>query len=164
MNRFITLIKNRIKFINRIFSIFCGILLFILILIILFNIITRELGYPVQGITSIGITIMIVVIYLGLSGSEERDEHASVDMLSNILSHSWRKANNILIDFIKLFTIGIFFLISINEFIESYQRNETFADVVNIPLWPAKLGVSIGLFMFSTQILLKFLENFVKIE
>src|SRR5690625_3074027 len=152
MRSLLLLADNIMKYVNRALSIFCGILLFILMAILLFNIITRELGYAVQGITSIGISIMIIVIYLGLSGSEERDEHANVDMLPNLLTPRWRRVNRVVIDIFKLLTITVFFIVSIYDFIESYQRNETFADVVNIPLWPTKLGVSIGLGLFSLQI------------
>lgn len=161
MSHFLRLYNNIMNFLNDKFAHFCGFLLFALMILLTINVISREIGFPVKGIMSIGILIMISVIYLGMSNSEQRDEHASVDILPTLLPSKWINFNNIIVNILNFITIGIFLFISMKEFINSYQSNEVFLDLIKIPIWPAKLFMSIGLFLFALQIIYKLIESIV---
>lgn len=150
-----------LKYVNNKLGQLSGLLLFIIIILFIVNVISRSIGKSIPGLTTLSVLVMIAIVYLGLSVSEQKDEHASVDMLTNILSSKWLSSNKILINLITLLTINVFLYKSIGSVIRSYKVNEVYADVVNIPIWPSKLAISIGLFFFGLQILYKLIESFI---
>lgn len=149
--------------INRILSQICGILLFAIIILLVVNTLTRELGYPIEGINSWSVIILVMVVYLGLSTTESTDQHAKVEIFPEYLGDR-NKPLLIIIDIIKLITIGLFFYVSINNLALSIQSGETMADVVRVPIWPAKLTILIGLFFYELQILLNLFKRIFNIE
>ena len=150
-----------INYINIKLGQLTGLLLFMIIVLLTVNVLSREIGRSISGLTTISVLVMIAIVYLGLSVSEQNDEHASVDILSTILTTKWLNANKIFINLLSLATLGLFFYKSIGSVVNSYKINEMFADVVDIPIWPSKLAISIGLFFFMVQILFKLIENFI---
>ncbi|MFD1039349.1 TRAP transporter small permease [Virgibacillus byunsanensis] len=151
--------KSIMSFINDKLAEICGFLLFAIMILLTVNVASREFGIAIPGLTTTAVLILIAVVYLGQSRTEEHDEHANVDMVTNMLPSKWKTLNSLFINILKLFTISFFFYGSIGSFISSYQANEIFADVVKIPMWPAKLAIVIGLFFFAIQILLKLIED-----
>lgn len=151
--------KNIMDYINNKLAEVCGFLLFVIMILLTVNTVSREIGNAIPGLTTLAVLVLIAVVYLGLSRAEQYDEHASVDMLPNMLSPKWRKINSIVVNILKLIFVSIFFYSSIGFFISSYQTQETFADVVKIPIWPAKLAILVGLFFFTLQILIKLVED-----
>src|SRR5699024_8467069 len=93
--------------------------------------------------------------------TEQKGEHANVDILPSILSPVANKINILLVDIIKFLTLLFFFTGSISQFKKSYQVNEVIADVVNIPVWPSKLAISIGLLFFLLQVGLHIILNLI---
>lgn len=152
--KILKLSKKYIEFVNRQMAVLSGALLSLIVIILLINIFTRGIGKPLQGLSTLTVVIMIAVIYLGLSHTEQEKEHASVDMLPNILPPKVNKINTLIMELLKLVTIGAFFIRSIKELIESYTYKEMIADVVNIQVWPAKLAMTLGLLFFLMQIIL----------
>jgi len=161
MKSFVIKYKEIMRKMNRILSVLAGILLLILTVLLIINIIFREIGFPISGLISISILLMIIVAYLGLAETEEQGAHANIDILANILPSKFEKYNFLIINIINFLTIMTFFIISVPEARSSYLVGEAFTDVVNIEIWPAKLAISIGLGFYLLQILLKIMESFV---
>lgn len=144
--------------INKRLSELCGILLFIIIILLMVNVVSREVGYPIEGLSNLSVLVLISVVYLGLSTTEQTNQHAAVELLENKVSKKTKRWLDIFINIIKLLTIVIFFYASINNLMFSIETNEGFADVVHIPLWPSKLALLVGLFFFALQILVNLLK------
>jgi len=149
------------KFINRRLSELCGILLFILIILLLVNVISREIGFGIEGISNLSVIVLISVIYLGLSSTEQKKQHAAVEILEYRLNKKQKRVVDIAIGIIKLGTIIVFLYAAFGNTIFSIKSHELFADVVNIPMWPSKTALLVGIFFFTIQILLNLLRMIV---
>lgn len=152
------------KFINRRLAELCGLFLFIIMILLLVNVIAREFGYAIDGLSNISVLILISVVYLGLSTTEETNQHASVELLENKLNIKNRKVLMIFIHIVKLIAIGIFAYAAIGGFISSVESGEAFTDVVYIPMWPSKLALLIGLIFFEIQIFINLLKTIFNIK
>src|SRR5699024_6569429 len=84
--------------------------------------------------------------------------YAAVEILEYRLNKKQKRVVDITIDIIKLGTIIIFLYAAFGNTIFSIKSHELFADVVNIPMWPSKTALLIGIFFFTIQILLNLLR------
>lgn len=156
--KFINKMSSMLNNINKRLSELSGIFLFIIMILLITNVVSREVGYPIEGLPNISVLVLISVVYLGLSTTEQNKQHAAVEIFDQKLSRKSKRVLDIFINIIKLVTIVIFFYAAIGNFFFSYTSNEAFADVIHIPIWPSKLALLIGLFFFGLQILLNLLK------
>lgn len=153
-----------LKFINRRLAELCGIMLFVIMILLLVNVFSREFGYPIDGLSNISVLILISVVYLGLSTTEETNQHAAVELLESKLNFKNRKVLMIVIHIIKLIAIGIFAYAAIGNFSFSLESGEAFTDVVYIPMWPSKLALLLGLIVFEIQIAVNLLKTIFNMQ
>lgn len=145
--------------INKRLSELCGFLLFIIIILLMVNTVSREIGFPVEGLSNLSVLVLISVVYLGLSTTEQHKQHAAVELLETKLSRKSKRVADIVIHSVKLITVLLFLYASIGNLAFSLETNEGFADVVHIPLWPSKLALLVGLFFFALQIIVNLLRT-----
>ena len=138
------LLKSVLHEINIKLAELCGLLLFGVVMLLTADVIFRALGRPIPGLTTLGVLVMLAVIYLGLARCEELGEHTEIDMFIHRLPPKWNRINSIVVKLLNLLTVGILLWVSINNYLMSYKTKESFADVVKIPMWPSKLAVMIG--------------------
>lgn len=153
-----------LKFTNSRLAELCGIMLFVIMILLLINVFSREFGYPIDGLSNISVLILISVVYLGLSTTEETNQHAAVELLEHKLNIKNRKVLMIVIHIIKLISIGIFAYAAIGNFSFSLESGEAFTDVVYIPMWPSKLALLLGLIVFEIQIAVNLLKTIFNIQ
>lgn len=155
--------RNMVITVNNKLAELCGILLFIIMILLTVNLVSRELGFAIPGLTNLAVLILLAVVYLGLGRCEWNDEHAAVDMIPNVLPPKPKRYNSLLVNILKFIAIAIFFYASIESVISSFQTKESFADVISIPIWPAKLAIVIGLLFFALEVLFKIFEDINRI-
>lgn len=155
---FINKMDSILKLINKRLSELCGFLLFIIMILLVTNVASREVGYAIEGLSNLSVLVLISVVYLGLSTTEQHNQHAAVEILNHRLKRKNRRSIDILVNIIKLVTILIFLYAAFDNLIFSFQSKESFAGVVTIPIWPSKLALVIGLFFFGLQILCNLLK------
>lgn len=158
---FIKKLDRILHVINKRLSELCGILLFIIMILLTINVVARETGNAIEGLSNLSVLVLISVVYLGLSTTEQYKQHASVEILDYRLNKKNKRVVDVMIDFIKLVTIIIFLYATYDDFIFSFQSKESFVDVVSIPIWPSKLALIIGLFFFALQIILHLLRAII---
>ncbi|WP_010530057.1 TRAP transporter small permease subunit [Lentibacillus jeotgali] len=158
---FINKIDNIFKLVNKRLSELCGILLFIIMILLVTNVASREVGYAIEGLSNLSVLVLISVVYLGLSTTEQHNQHAAVEILDHWLNKKSRRVLDILVNIIKLVTILIFLYAAFDNLIFSFQSKESFPGVVTIPIWPSKLALVAGLLFFVLQILLNLLKAII---
>ena len=164
MKNFLKKTNDLMKSINGRLSILCGLLLFTLMILLIFNILFRELGLPVQGLMTIGILMEVAVVYLGLASAEQLKQHSAIDAVQVLLTPKWKKYNKILVDILTLIMISIFFVVSLPDLKYAIVKKEVLLDVIDIYTWPTKLAISIGLGFYVIQIIISLIQNFIPIE
>ncbi len=151
--------RKIIHLINQKLSELCGWLLLGLMILLTIDLVTRGIGKPIQGITTMAVFIMMVVVYLGIPRCEEYDEHVSIKLLAAKLPPKWATILQIVINFMKLIVISIFLYEMYFNFIFSYTTKEAFADTTVLAIWPSKLAILIGVLFFEIQILINLIDS-----
>lgn len=161
---FINKAEKVMDFINKRLSELCGVLLFIIIILLLVNVFSREVGFGIEGLSNLSVVVLISVVYLGLSTTEQHKQHATVEILDYQLSKKNRRVLHIIVNIIKLLTVMIFTYAAFGNFQFAVEVRESFADVIYIPMWPSKLALFIGVVFFMFQIFLNLLRAMIDPE
>ncbi|MGB9825301.1 MAG: TRAP transporter small permease subunit [Desulfofundulus sp.] len=121
----------------------------------------RVANKPIPGLTTLGVLVLLAVVYLGMARCEEMEEHTTVDILTTRLPARWKNINCIFVNVLKLIAVTVLLYVSVINLAMSYSTQESFADVVRLPIWPSKLAVAIGAFFFAVQVVCKLVDSIV---
>ncbi len=154
--------RKLIHLINQKLSELCGWLLLVIMVLLTLDLATREMGDPIQGLTTMAVFVMMAVIYLGMPRCEEYDEHVNIDILAVKLPPKWATITKIITNIFELITIGFFLYEMYFNFIFSYTTREAFADTTILAIWPSKLAILVGLLFFEIQILINLIDNIIR--
>jgi len=156
--------KKIIHEINDKFAELSGWILFVIMFLILFDIVTRVINKPIQGITELAVISMMVVVYLGLAHCEENKEHVSVDALIKRLPLKKATIINLFTYLLQLVVMFFIFYAVSRDAVIAYTTKQCASGANPIILWPVKFFMSIGLLFYWIQILKNFLIEFRKIQ
>jgi len=137
--------------INQALSGFTGWLMLAMMTLLVIDIITRSYFKPIQGMAVMSVFVMMVVIYLGLARCEEHKEHVNLEIVTNALPPPLRRLMGLLSRMLALGTVGLLFYSVLVNAIAAYQSNESIEGTVELPIWPVKSIMVIGLVFFFFQ-------------
>jgi len=151
------LIVNSFEKIEKVLLALSYVSLFIMMLLVFSNVISRTfLNKSINGtIEFTGEYLMVLVVYLSASYTQKKGGHINVTLLKGYLSN---KGENI-VNFTTNIIAAVFFIyISYINFIKALDyidRNRTSSGVLDYPLGPALLILSVGLFMLSLRLFIE---------
>lgn len=135
-----------------------GLLYILLALIALVDIVLRSFSISVSGASEVSESLVVVAIYLGLVFTQAGRAHIGMDFALNALQPEQRR-------FADLISLGLTFIISLaliwstaQSAIKSIELGEYTATSFNLPLWPAKVVLCIGLVLMTIQVLIQFVR------
>ena len=137
--------------VNQVLAGFCGWLMLAMMLLLVLDVVTRFVGRPMQGMAELSVFVMMVVIYLGLARCEERKEHVGLELLRNFLPKGKRKGLDWINALLAVLTVGIFSYAIIDNAIFSFLRNESLEGTVELPIWPTKFIIVVGIVFYIIQ-------------
>jgi TRAP-type C4-dicarboxylate transport system permease small subunit len=132
----------------------CGWLMLAMMLLLVADVVTRLSGRPMQGMAELSVFVMMIVIYLGLARCEEHREHVSLELLRNALSGKKRRGLDRINALLAAVTVSIFTYAIVDNAIYSYLRNESLEGTVELPIWPTKFIIVVGVLFYLIQTLL----------
>ena len=144
--------------VNQVLAGFCGWLMLAMMLLLVLDVVTRLIGRPMQGMAELSVFVMMVVIYLGLARCEERKEHVGLELLRNFLPATRRRALDWINALLAVVTVGILTYAIIDNAIFSFQRNESIEGTVELPIWPTKFIIVIGIVFYMIQTFLNWVD------
>jgi TRAP-type C4-dicarboxylate transport system permease small subunit len=144
-------IRRITHIVNQVLAGFCGWLMLAMMLLLVLDVLTRLIGRPMQGMAELSVFVMMVVIYLGLARCEERMEHVGLELLRNFLSTGKRKRLDWINALLAVLTVGIFAYAIIDNAIFSFLRNESIEGTVELPIWPTKFIIVVGIVFYMIQ-------------
>ncbi|NWF54500.1 MAG: TRAP transporter small permease [Syntrophaceae bacterium] len=144
--------------VNQVLAGFCGWLMLAMMLLLVLDVVTRFIGQPMQGMAELSVFVMMVVIYLGLARCEERREHVGLELLRNFLPKRKRKRLDWINALLAVVTVGIFSYAIIDNAIFSFTRNESLEGTVDLPIWPTKFIIVVGIVFYMIQTFLNWLD------
>ena len=150
--------------INQILSGFTGWLMLAMMILLVIDIITRAYFKPIQGMAVMSVFVMMVVIYLGLARCEENKEHVNLEIVTNALPPPVRRFMVLLSYVLALGTVGLLFYSVLVNAIAAYQSNESLEGTVELPFWPVKFIMVVGLVFFFFQTLVNTIDAAKKLK
>jgi|688.fasta_scaffold25173_2 TRAP-type C4-dicarboxylate transport system permease small subunit len=135
-----------------------GVIYILMALISLVDIVFRSLSISVSGATEVSESLVVVAIYLGLVFTQAGRAHIGMDFALNALGPAQKRLAD-------LASLGLTFLISLaliwattRSAIKSIELGEYTSTAFNLPLWPAKVVLCVGLALMAVQVLIQFLR------
>ena len=150
--------------INQILSGFTGWLMLAMMILLVIDIITRSYFKPIHWMAVMSVLVMMVVIYLGLARCEEHKEHVNLELVANALPRKPRRLLAVLRDLLALGTVGLLlYSVTLNALF-AFRSNESIEGTVELPLWPVKFIMVVGLVFFFFQTLVNTIDTVRKLK
>jgi TRAP-type C4-dicarboxylate transport system permease small subunit len=147
--------------VNQALSGFCGALMFIMMVLLVVDIVSRTFNRPIYGLAELSVFVMMITIYLGMARCEENREHVRLELLLDKLPTRIRRPFESVVFGIEFLTILIFFYAVLQDFIKAYQTDESvLGGTMEFYLWPVKAFVVIGLVFYLVELAFKNLGGF----
>lgn len=143
-----------ISSVNAALSAFSGWLMLAMMLILVADFVARLFGFPLQDMAQISVFVMMIVVYLGFSGCEENREHVALEFVTNALPDSLRRPLLAFVQILAVITIAILLYAVTTNALKAYRTNEAIAGAMQIPTWPTKFLMVLGVAVFGLQAIL----------
>ena len=137
-----------------------GIILTAMMFLVTGDVLGRYLfNLPIQGTTEVTEFMMVGLLYFTLAHTQADKSHIRVDMFVSRLP----PRTQLFFETIT-YLLGLFLFVLITwqgtlSAIKAWQVGETTFGVILFPLFPAKVLIPIGSFLFSLRLLLDFVEG-----
>ena len=112
------------------------------------------LNKPVTDAIEIVVSLMIFVVFLGLAYTQALGGHLRAEFLLKRFSPRGRAALEILSLIICLFLFSIIAWQAWDWTIESWRINELMSGILDIPYFPMRLGLSVGVTLFNIRLII----------
>lgn len=149
--------KTFFQKINQILSVFCGWLMLGMMFLLVFDIVSRSIKKPIQGMAELSVFVMMIVIYLGLARCEQHGEHVSLELGVNALPPRAKRIMVVITHLIAVLTVGILLYAVFQNAMASFQNHESIEGTVELRIWPVKFFMVVGLFFFLVQTVINLL-------
>ena len=140
------------KKINIICSVFSGLLVCCLMLLLSAEILGRKLGYPIPGTTEFAAFGLVGIIFLGLSHCEQEGGHVRVEFLLTRLPPELKKTVELFIYLLGFCIYGLMTWQTAMDAASSWSIRETVPGLMTLPVYPAKTVVPVGCGLICIQI------------
>lgn len=149
MNRWLDKFDHVLAFIS-------GIMLFIMMSWIFLDVLLRAiLNRPIVGtIEIVGEYMMVVIIYFAISYTFQQNAHVSVDFLTSKLSKGTKRVFALITNVLSL---SVFIILTHSNYIKMLEyvtKNIKSVGLLNYPLAPALMVITIGLFCLSIRLII----------
>lgn len=144
-------------------STLCSILSTILIVIMMFSVIIdvimRWLKTPIYGVYEMQGLLVGMTIYLGLAKAQDRKQHIGAGLLSQYISKRVRSFIAIPIFTFTMMFFGWLTYIYWKRAMDAFVHHEVIAGITQIPVFPLKLVMTVGLGLLTVQLLLDIVKE-----
>jgi len=136
---------------NRHLAGFTGWLMVVMMLLLIADVVSRGVGKPLQGMAEMSVFVMMIVVYLGFARCEEKGEHVSLEFALNAMPLRARLLMMAVSQLIAVITIGLLFYAVVTDAWSSFLTGTAIEGTFEIPLWPTKFIMVIGMVFFALQ-------------
>lgn len=153
-----------IRFISKCGAIVCSVIITIMVVITMVDTVCRYLlNSPIHGAIELNEVMFPAFVFLGLAYTQLDKGHIRVTFLLDHLGSSGRRSLELLAWLSSAFVAGTFGYRTWIAAMYSYAIQEEYWSVIKgmtLYVWPAKMAVSIGLWMLVLQCLADAIETF----
>lgn len=143
---------------GTVFSALAGLGIFVLMALTVFDVGRRDLeGHGVKGVVEISEVLLAIVAFLGMLGAQLNGQHIKSPIVTNRLpdrsAHLTRAVGSLLACGLAAWATWLTVGVAKNSIASGEYR----FGLVQVPLWPAKVAIPLGLGCFALALALDFL-------
>lgn len=152
-------LADRVASASRAMARVTGILIILIMVAVVIDAVLRGiLGIAIWGVLEVGVLLLLALIYLGLPATQANRENFRVSIFADHFPPWFDRVNTWLLLFVQLAVLTILCWTSWRSAIYSFNRDEVSFGMVQIPLWPSRGMVSVGLTLLIIQSITAALE------
>ena len=158
-----TLIKIT-RWINTACAIGSEVLVFLLMLMVTFEIIGRHIfDSPIPGHVETATLSLVLILYLGIAYTQWENGHIRVDIFLSRVEGLKREALEVLILFLCLIPSVLIAWATAQKAWSSVAGQEFVTGAVNFPVWPGRCSVSFGFALLALTLMVQMLQHCIAI-
>ena len=136
-----------------------GVLIILIMIAVVIDAVLRGMmGIAIWGVLEVGVLLLLALIYLGLPATQANRENFRVSIFAERFPPWFDRIVTWLLLGVQLAVLGILCWTSWRSSIYSFNRDEVSFGMVQIPLWPSRAMVSVGLTLLIIQSITAALE------
>ncbi|MBY6059614.1 TRAP transporter small permease [Leisingera daeponensis] len=143
-----------VSYTNSLLSAVTGWLMILMMGILVGDVIWRTFAQPLLGMAEMSVFVMMIVIYLGFSRCEEFGDHVRLEFLVDIAKGRIRHGMVLIARLLAVLTVASLSYAVATDAWTSYLTNDSIEGMINLPIWPTKFIMVIGMTLFFLQTLL----------
>ena len=168
--------RTALSRINGLFSMICGWLMFILMVLLVMDFSGRGvpstllwlgelLGsatlaglseaswlQPISWLADFSVFLMIIAVYLGLALCEQRGQHVRIEILDTLLKGRAQQWLDVLVSILQEVTVIIMLWAMYRNTLRSVRADESVSGLVPLAVWPVKIFVCVGIVLYLIQV------------
>lgn len=147
--------------VNQFLSALAGWLMFAMMMLLVADVVFRAFGKPLLLMAELSVFVMMIVIYLGFSRSEEQREHVRLEFAVNALPDEIRAKVRGVASLLAVVVIGLLFYAVSRGALSSFATGSAIAGAVDIPIWPVQCIMAVGMAVFLLQGIVNLIDPLV---
>lgn len=138
-----------------------GVLILVMVLVVTIDALGRKIfAVTVPGATEFNTLLLVVLIYLGLAGTQARFAHFSVEALVGLLPPNVARWIAVVTTVLSLLFVGIIGWLSGRLAWNSVATGEISFGIIAFPIWPSRIAIAVGLLLLFLQLLVQLVRLF----
>ena len=158
--KMVIFMRTVIRKLNNWLAELCGWLLSVMVVFLCFDIISREIKEPIQGVAEMAVFVMISAIYLGLAHCEQLDKHVQVTAILSRMPTRVQGVLRMINGIIKTVIVAVLIWAAATNLIYTYIKHVAISGTVPLKLWPVKLIILLGLIVYWFQVIVNLSLSF----
>ena len=150
--------------VNQFLSGLAGWLMFAMLMLLIADVVSRSFGKPLLLMAELSVFVMMIVIYLGFSRCEEQHEHVRLEFVVNALPKKIRPKVRAVANQLAVVVIALLFYAVIRDAWSSFVTGSAIEGTVDIPIWPTKFVMVVGMVFFLLQGIVNLYDPAVDLE
>jgi len=150
--------KEWVHKVNQFLSALAGWLMFAMLMLLIVDVVSRSFGKPLLLMAELSVFVMMIVIYLGFSRCEEQHEHVRLEFVVNALPKRVRPKVRAATNFLAVAVIALLFYAVTRDAWSSFITGSAIEAMVDIPIWPTKFVMVVGMLFFLLQGIVNLLD------
>lgn len=120
-------------------------------------------GEAIPGVIELGEVLMVATVFLGLAYTETRGAHVNMTLVIRKLPPRVAAIANTSGLLLVLFVVGWMVYVTGDRAVEATEAQEYRFGLVQIPVWPARIALAVGLASYFLALLPSLADNIRKI-
>ncbi len=153
-------IKKVLSGVNWVFMCVCGLSIAVMVTYGFIDVCARFLfNHPLYGTYELSEILMVVVVFLSISGCEAEGRHMRVDLVFSYISQTLQGVIDSIAYVCGIVVCGLLTLYSIAPALNSWRIDEHSEGIIPFPIYPSRIVIVVGLALLVIQLLVRLADT-----